>query len=142
MEVNRLLVRNFTEEYKIFIHKIADNNNLPLLFHCTAGKDRTGLGAAIILLALGVPKETVMQDYLLTNTYTRGEVEKNVVAHAAHWKVPIKAMQTVAMVEERFLMEALNTINKDYGSMDNYLREALKVDDLIRQKLRDNLLER
>ena len=49
--------------------RLEDPDNLPFLFHCTAGKDRTGFVAALVLLALGVPAETVYEDYLVTNRY-------------------------------------------------------------------------
>ena len=60
--------------YRALLERLTDPASLPALTHCTAGKDRTGWSTAVILTALGVPKKTVMQDYLLTNDYTK---EKN-----------------------------------------------------------------
>src|SRR6185436_18564468 len=71
VEGNRAFVGEFRDVFARFLRDLSDPTNLPTLFHCTAGKDRTGYAAALVLLALDVPRETAMRDYLLTNTYTQ-----------------------------------------------------------------------
>lgn len=72
-ETYRAFVSDNTQQFAgLFGQLLADDT--PLVFHCTAGKDRTGFAAALILLALGVPREVVMQDYLLTNGLYRRPV--------------------------------------------------------------------
>src|SRR5262249_30396041 len=73
VEANRAFVSDFHEVYARFLRDLADPANLPTLFHCTAGKDRTGFAAALVLLALDVPRETAMRDYLLTNEFAQAK---------------------------------------------------------------------
>ena len=68
VEGNRAFVTDFGTVYGDFLRDLASTDNLPVLFHCTAGKDRAGFAAALTLLALGVPRDVVMEDYLLTNS--------------------------------------------------------------------------
>ncbi|RLB44866.1 MAG: protein-tyrosine-phosphatase, partial [Deltaproteobacteria bacterium] len=65
-QINRILVRKFTEQYAGLLRALSDPANRPLVFHCTQGKDRAGCGAAMVLSALGVPWATVIEDYLLS----------------------------------------------------------------------------
>lgn len=75
-EIHRLLVHDGQEQYSQLLQLIADPARRPLVFHCSHGVHRTGTGAAILLSALGVPWETVRQDYLLSNVYRKEEVQK------------------------------------------------------------------
>ena len=68
-DFNIILVKEFTEEYREFFRHIVDNGGEPFVLHCTAGKDRAGFGSAMILTVLGVPREKIIEDYLLTNAY-------------------------------------------------------------------------
>ena len=143
VQANRELVEQYTLIYRAWIQSILEDNGLPMAFHCTAGKDRTGFGAAIVLLALGVPKETVMADYLATNTYTAEQIEKTVsiVKWASLFQADAEALRPILGVEERFLNEAFLAIDEHYGSVDNYLTEGLGLTPDKRQQLRDLLLE-
>ena len=67
-------------QYKVFFDRIEDPDNLPTVMHCSAGKDRTGWASAAVLTALGVPKATVMEDYLASNEYLEGEEREDVDA--------------------------------------------------------------
>ena len=110
-------VRHNSERFaQLFAHLLALDT--PLVFHCTAGKDRTGLAAALILSALGVSQADVLQDYLLTNALYR---------HDAGQGAPFSAqvMDVVWRVREDFLRAALQAIDADYGSMAQYLQNGL-----------------
>ncbi len=87
----------------------------PVVFHCTAGKDRTGVAAALILLALGVPRTTVQQDYLLTNQHYR---------HPAlpQSETPPEVLQVLWRVQDAFLDAALQTIDQQPGGLPAYLQ--------------------
>jgi protein-tyrosine phosphatase len=87
----------------------------PVVFHCTAGKDRTGVAAALILLALGVPRATVQQDYLLTNQHYRHPP-------LAHSETPPEVLQVLWRVQDGFLDAALQTIDAQPGGLDAYLQ--------------------
>lgn len=91
----------------------------PVVFHCTAGKDRTGFAAALILLALGVPRDKVVQDYLLTNQVFRHPPS----SHAA--SIPADAMAVLWCVQEDFLAAALHAVDADHGGVERYLHRRL-----------------
>jgi len=91
-----------------------------LLFHCTAGKDRTGIGAAMLLYALGVPDSTIMEDYLLTNEYRKAENEK-MVKGMLMAGIKEQVARDLASVKKEYLDAANQAIIKQYGSMDKFL---------------------
>jgi len=93
----------------------------PLVFHCAAGKDRTGIAAALILSALGVPREVVIEDYLLTGVHWRIDPEHKT-------NLPNDVAAVLTGVDEAFLAAAFAAIDEDFGGIDNYLRERLDVD--------------
>lgn len=100
----------------------------PLVFHCTAGKDRTGFAAALILLALGVPRDVVMQDYLLTNgLYRRPKGLKS--------RAPEEVLNVIWRVQEDFLQTALQAVDDDHGGVQRYLEQRLGVGDAARRRL-------
>ena len=110
----------------LFAHLV--DSDAPMVFHCTAGKDRTGFAAALILLALGVPREVVMQDYLLTNDYYRVPVFDQA-------RVPPEVLNVLWRVQAEFLDAALQAVEQDYGGVDAYLARALGVRMPERQRL-------
>jgi protein-tyrosine phosphatase len=110
------------------------DHDAPLVFHCTAGKDRTGFAAALILHALGVPQDVVMQDYLLTNAlYQRPP--------GMGGKAPDEVLAVLWRVQEDFLNAALHKVDADYGSMDTYLVDVLGLDAAAQQALRARFLQ-
>jgi len=111
-------------------------NKTPLLFHCTAGKDRTGVSAALVLLALGVPKDTVLDDYLLTGKYMDSAPPTFMAMFPELSRVP-----ALKDTEADYLNAALAGIDKEYGSLDNYYEAVLNVSAADRKLLRANLLE-
>lgn len=144
--INRDLALNQTEPYRKLFELIlehnseGDNKNRGLLIHCAAGKDRTGFGAALILAALGVPEETLMHDYLLTKKYFPVERELDVVRKKYNVDLPDAAMRPVLEVREEYLRGALQAVHDEFGSIDNYLREALQIDTAMQRELRNRLL--
>ena len=115
----------------LFAHLLDEDT--PLVFHCTAGKDRTGFAAALILLALGVPRETVMQDYLLTNGLYRRPAE---LARTA----PDEVLDVIWRVQECFLEAALQAVERDHGGLDRYLMR-LGLDEAARARLHNLYLQ-
>ncbi|KAF1072450.1 MAG: Tyrosine-protein phosphatase [Pseudomonas citronellolis] len=92
------------------------------LFHCTAGKDRTGWTAAVLLSIAGVDSATIMADYLATNDYTAARVAATLAA------LPTSMAEIYAPllgVQASYLQAGLDEVIADYGSMDNYLKEGL-----------------
>ncbi len=116
----------------LFAHLLDDDS--PLVFHCTAGKDRTGFAAALILRALGVSQEVVMQDYLLTNgLYRRPEA----VAGSA----PQEVLDVIWRVQADFLEAAFEAVERDHGGFERYLAGRLNVGDTARMRLRQLYLQ-
>ena len=126
----------FAGQYRALFEQLVDRPGEPLLFHCTAGKDRTGIAAALVLLALDVPETTVMQDYLLSNRY----VSKS-TAVPAGLPADLRDIPALAQVRREYLQAALDGIRVRYGSVDAYLEQALGLNAERRARLRANLLE-
>jgi protein-tyrosine phosphatase len=106
----------------------------PLLFHCTAGKDRTGLAAALVLSALGVSEADIWKDYLLTNQLYK---RNNTGAHTLSPDV----LKIVWEVQESFLKASLEVIHQDHGGMHSYLVQTLGLTPAALQKLRATYLD-
>ncbi|MBC7435673.1 MAG: tyrosine-protein phosphatase [Bdellovibrionales bacterium] len=125
-ETYRNFVRENTPRFAdLFGHLLV--SDAPLVFHCTAGKDRTGFAAALILHALGVPRDVILHDYLLTN-------ELLAPGPASH-KVPPEIAAVLFRVQEPFLAAALHAVDEDHGSLDGYLTSALGVGPAQRAQL-------
>jgi protein-tyrosine phosphatase len=92
------------------------------LYHCTAGKDRTGLATALILSALGVPRETIYADYLMSNRFYHPANAPAMGGLSPELAATLKA------VDESYLRAAFDAIDAQYGSVDGYLDRALGVD--------------
>ncbi|CRK81249.1 tyrosine-protein phosphatase [Neobacillus massiliamazoniensis] len=128
--------------YKRLMQIIQDPNNLGLLHHCVAGKDRTGVGAALILSALGVPKETVMKDYLLTNETMKEFNEKVLKQISAHFDDRgLQVMEQLLGVKEEFLEGAFQSITNTYGNLDTYFAHEFGLTKEKRQALQSFCLE-
>jgi protein-tyrosine phosphatase len=121
--------------------------DLPAVEHCSSGKDRSGVYSAILLTALGVPRETVVQDYLLTNHYTldsdsidRTTADLQRIFGLSQPPDAAFVRATMTTIPET-LESTLDTINKTYGSFDVYRRSQLKISDPELAMLRQRLLE-
>ncbi len=115
-----------------FEHLLGDDT--PQVIHCTAGKDRTGLAAALLLRALGVPQHVVEADYLLTNTHYRRPA-------APDRRVPDEALAVLWSVRPSFLHAALDRIDTHHGGLDAYLQQRLHLGAPERARLAALYLE-
>ena len=106
----------------------------PVVFHCTAGKDRTGFAAALLLSVLGVDRDTIMQDYLLTNQLYRR-------VPSLEGSGPAHVMEVVWQVQPAFLQTAFDVIDIEYGGLLGYLSGAAGMQGNELQQLRQALLE-
>lgn len=119
----------------------------PLAFNCSAGKDRTGIAAALILTALGVPYATVTEDYLLSNRYfdprrgASGTVADDRTA-AFMKRLPPDALQALMGVDRRYLDAAFATMQAQPGGLDGYMRDQLGLDAAALRTLRSRYLTR
>lgn len=121
-ELNRSFITDpvIIDQYKTFFGLLQDEKNVPLLFHCTAGKDRTGMGAALFLASLGVDEQTIFEDYLLSNRY----LEKKYKAITDS----IPSLKALFEVRLQYLQAGFDQIKKDHESVENFLQNTLCVD--------------
>jgi len=106
----------------------------PLVFHCTAGKDRTGVAAALLLLALGVHGDDVMHDFLLTRQHYRRPP-------ALMGDSPSEVLDVMWNVQEDFLHAALDRIDRAHGGVQRYLVERLGLDRAAQAALTERYLQ-
>lgn len=120
------------EIIKKIIHEILDSEN-PVLYHCTAGKDRTGIITALILTILKFDRETIDNDYLLSNNYRKQLVQRRLhLAHDLHFiypKMDLNVIEKLSWVEKDYLKAAFLEINKKYGSIDIYIHQNLGISE-------------
>lgn len=142
-DFNVILVKEFTEEYRDFFRHIVDNGGEPFLLHCTAGKDRAGFGSAMILTVLGVPREKIIEDYLLTNTYVSDHVESKLLETElkTFFRADSDNLRKINLVEERYIQAAFDTIDSHWGGMDQYISEGLNLTEEDINKIKDYYLE-
>ena len=142
-DFNIILVKEFTEEYREFFRHIVDNVGEPFLLHCTAGKDRAGFGSAMILTVLGVPREKIIEDYLLTNTYVSDHVDRKLLETElkTFFRADSDNLRKINFVEERYIQAAFDTIDSHWGGMDQYISEGLNLTEEDIDKIRNYYLE-
>lgn len=142
-EANRAYVTDFRAEFGRFLSIVANPDNVPVVFHCTEGKDRTGFAAAILLLCVGVPIETVLQDYLRTNQRTLVARRWTAlrVFIGTFFRVKPNQMRPLLEARPEYLEAAIDAMKDHYGSIDGYLRESLGVSDQTRESLRALFVE-
>jgi protein-tyrosine phosphatase len=141
-ESYRRLVSHCRDQFSSFMHLLHDGANLPLLVHCTGGKDRSGFAAAIVLSALGVPRRTVFHDYLLTNKLIARHREEYSEALTVSLRLEEEKghLAPLFLADRLYLKESFAEIDRLYGSFDRYLQQGLSFGDDRRRSLQDRLL--
>jgi protein-tyrosine phosphatase len=122
------------------LKQYADPENYPIVTHCAAGKDRTGVATAILLSLLGVPRETVIGEYTLTNLVIERMLEAENKDLVAQGQKP-EVMSPMWLAKKEWIEATLKHIDEKYGSVDNYVITACKLDRATIEKIRANLLE-
>jgi protein-tyrosine phosphatase len=143
IEGNRLFATRYAPVYAAMLERLTDRASLPAVVHCTAGKDRTGFAAAVVLRTLGVPEPTVYEDFLLTNHYTAHEIERTlwIIRFASLFRTDPEQVRPVLGVERAYLEAAFEAIRQQHGSFETYRREALGLDDAETEAFRELALE-
>lgn len=108
------------KEYAAFFKVLENTDNSSIIYHCTAGKDRTGVATALILEALNVDWDEIESDYLLSNEFLKTKYQTYISQNPA--------LADVFLVQPAYLKTAFDAINEKYQSVENYLRTVLKVD--------------
>ncbi|TWS18341.1 tyrosine-protein phosphatase [Tsukamurella asaccharolytica] len=141
-DVYRMFVseENARTQFAALVRAVAAEDR-PQVFHCTAGKDRTGWAAAIVQRILGVSPDDVMADYLLTNDYSAAVIERIAAAAAAERGEAIgEAARVLAGVFPEALTAAFDEADARYGGFDAYVRDGLRIDDAVVARLRAKLV--
>lgn len=132
-------VDSFAFHYKPFMEYVSNPDKTPLLFHCTAGKDRTGMGAAILLAMLGVEREVIYGDYLMSNFYRNKKINKS-LRKATLIGVDQRIAQPLVEVKPSYIAAAFEAIDKNYGSVENFLLVEYGLDEIKLAAIRNEFL--
>jgi protein-tyrosine phosphatase len=124
--------------YTAMFARLEDPAYLPGVFHCTAGKDRTGWAAAAMLTALGVPRSTVMADYLLSNDSLKAENDATLAQTKA--LIDPALLAPLLGVQKSYLDASFAEVKAKYGTFDKYLAKGIDVDARAKAKLQQELL--
>ena len=119
-----------SDEWHTIFQVLLDNHDGAVLWHCTNGKDRTGVVAAIVLSALGVRRADIIDDYLASNNALAARQREILVEARARGVKPALAHRLGALLEARseYLASSFHAINRDYGGVEGFLREICRLD--------------
>jgi protein-tyrosine phosphatase len=133
------LVKTRCAQYAEFLARLAEPESFPALFHCSAGKDRAGWAGSVVLLALGIDEDEVIEQYLLSNraadeiaARTGGGV------NVENWR---GLLSPLLEVRREYVEASFEAVRVEYGDFDAYLRMGLEFSDAQRERLQTNLLE-
>jgi protein-tyrosine phosphatase len=133
-------IEAFHDIWYLFFKYLCQRSFRPLLFHCTAGKDRTGVCAALILLSLGVSEKWVIHDHALSNIYNAKQIE-TIKDNLRKVGVDPEKLMDYLTAPKTAIVAVIEHINKKYGSARDYLVQKAKVKAAWIEKLEDDLLE-
>jgi len=120
--------------FRTLFATLSDGTHRPLVFHCTAGKDRTGFASALLLTLLGVPWDDVMEDYLRTNDLWTGHVGR-------YPELDNDTRAAIVQARQPYLEAAFAVVRDDFGSPEAFAERALGLDAPARARLKADLLE-
>ena len=119
--------------FRTLFAALSDDDQRPLVFHCTAGKDRTGFASALLLTLLGVSWETVMEDYLRTNDLWTGHIGR-------YPELDIDTRAAIVEARTPYLEAAFDVVRADHGSPEAFAEKALGLNAKLRDRLKADLL--
>lgn len=141
-QANRQFASVFTPQFRQLFATVVAADGAPVLWHCTAGKDRTGFAAAVLLRILGVPRETIMQDYMASLEPALASRKSQLLMLRLFKGEETAAKIEVMMgVEPAWLEAGFDEIDATWGSFDAYVRDGLQLDEADIEVLRANLLQ-
>ena len=131
-------VTDNTDQFAKVLEQFQNEDNYPILISCSYGKDRTGFLTAMLLAALDIPRDAIMEDYLTSNQYIDTSHLADIVKHLS---TDAQESITVFLTANEGLMDlAFHKIKKEYGSTEKYLSKGLRLTDKKRERLKDILL--
>ena len=132
--------KGFRDFFRILLE---NGGKKAVLWHCSGGKDRTGAAAVLLLLALGVNKETALRDFELTNEFLREKIAymESRAAELTDDPEEIAWVKDLTGVNRKYMEKLLDTLEEKYGSQERYLTEGLGLDKAELEQLREMYLE-
>ena len=130
--------------YREVMNVVMDPAQVPFVQHCTSGKDRVGVGSATILMALGVPRETIMEDYLLSNENQISASKLGSGASSAGMEITPEMMKMFAAltkVHKEYLEAFFATVDAKFGGTEGYLKQGLGLTDEDLARVKELYLE-
>lgn len=139
MFVDDIGIRGFTRFFEI----LAQSGEGAVLWHCSAGKDRAGLATVLLLHILGVSRDAILSDYLVTNRYlaNRANDLTKLIPPQYQEKAALQSLQILNSADAAFLDAGIVAVEQEYGSLDTYLAKALGLDEYARKTLCCRYLE-
>lgn len=138
----RMVVEDGCREHLRQVFEIILNSDEPIVWHCSEGKDRCGIVSALFLATLGVSKEEIMKDYLLTNEVPSKNKNRyyKLVFLATKSKKKADAILPLFEAHESFLQSAFDAIDRDFGGLDSFIEKELCISKEKRKMLKDKYL--
>lgn len=132
--------KGFRDFFRILLE---NGGQKAVLWHCSGGKDRTGAAAVLLLLALGVNRETALRDFELTNEFLREKIAymESRAAELTDDPEEVAWVKDLTGVNRKYMEELLDTLEEKYGSQERYLTEGLGLDRTELEQLREMYLE-
>lgn len=139
-------IPNMQRENLAEMFRLLAAGRTPLAFNCSAGKDRTGIAAALILIALGVPRETVLADYALSDKLVdyRAQLQQGAAksqGYAMLARLPYELVEPLMVSDPAYLESALAELERQYGSIDRFLERELGLTAEHKERIRVALTE-
>ena len=138
----QVIVDANADVYAQIFELVADEDNLPLILHCTAGKDRTGVGVALLLSYLGVPDDVILADYSLSNKYFEDfvNVGEDAIRSVSRLGLSVETLLPLFTADPSILEGTLTHIRKRYGSVHDYLINAGGISEETLKRVRQNMV--
>lgn len=139
----RIMIDRNAHIFGYILNRLADDANLPAVIHCTAGKDRTGVASALLLMLLGVPDEIIIADYTLSNRYYDDfiRVTETLIARLNFLNISINDLYPLLTAQAETMQITLQHIRDRYGTVETYLTNHAGVSTDTIERLREHLLE-
>lgn len=139
-----ITTRTARDAIRSFVQILLETEEGATVFHCFAGKDRTGISAAVILTILGVPRDTIMEDYMETNHMraTANQVILDGLRQKCASEEMLKAVETALSVDQDYLCTSFETAHREYGSFENYIETGLGIGQEEQKRLKELYLVR
>ena len=140
-EINKEFVFDQADKYRQMFASLLNHNKGGSLVHCAVGKDRTGFAVAMVLSALGVPRDTIFFDYMLTAQYLSVDREIAAASKKYQWTGKPEVMRAMLEVRSDYLQSAFDIIDKQFPTVEDYLQQVLEVGQAERDWLQARYLE-